>query len=92
MKSNLSKPYLEGIISLSEFQFKETHLEPKRKEVEMEETFGKALESLSNANLLDTSVVNLLALVSKRSVELYTKDTCQEFHLLLCSALRRFFQ
>jgi hypothetical protein len=92
MENGLSMPYYMGIISLSNFQFKETHIEPKTKEMNMENMFRSALGSLINAKLVDTPVTNLLAVISKGSVgqELYTKDTCQEFHLLLCSVLRHF--
>lgn len=84
---------LDIILSSSpNFQFKETCLERQGKAMKMEKTFGKALQLLAEARCLDTPVTNLLAVISEGSDELYTKDTCQEFHQLLCELLSLFRQ
>lgn len=90
MENGLSLPYLDAIASLPTFQFKETVLQPKENEKKMEKMFGKALQSLTKAQLLTTSVTNLLAVDYQGSDELYTEDTCQEFHQLLCELLSLF--
>ena len=86
----LSLPYFDAILNLPNFQFKETHLEPENKENQMEEMFREVLLKLADAKLINTPVTNLLAVMSEHSVELYTNDTCQEFHQLLCELLDRF--
>lgn len=83
---SFSLPYFDAIKGLRTFEFKETCLRPETNEKKMERTFGTALTALFGANRLKTSVTNLLAL-PKDSDELYTKDTCMEFHLLLCELL-----
>ena len=84
----LSLPYFAAITKLPDFQYKETYLEPEKKEIQMEQTFGKALLSLSK--LPTTPVTNLQAVISESFDELYTKDTCQEFHQILCELLNSF--
>ena len=94
MQSQFSTPYYNAILSLPDPNFKETLLEPGKKEIEMEKTFCSALPDLVKAKLIGTSVTNLLAVIpdSKGFVELYTKDTCQEFHQLFCELLKCFFE
>jgi hypothetical protein len=48
------------------------------------------LLALTKAKLLNIPVTNLLAVISQGSDELYTKDTCQEFHQLLRMLLTLF--
>jgi hypothetical protein len=97
MEHKLSLPYIEAIASFSDFQFKETHYKPEMKERKMEWTFGNALVSLNKAGRIDTTITKLLSIIPppesdnySELVELYTKDTCQEYHMLLGELLRKF--
>lgn len=94
MRSDLSLPYISAIDLSSDFKFKETDLKPEGKERKMEQTFGDVLVSLTEIGLLDTPIPNLLSIVrdSEDFDELYTKDTCQEFHMLLRELLQKFLR
>lgn len=91
MENKLSLPYIEAIASFSDFQFKETHLKPKQKERNSERMFGEALVSLNKAKRLDTTITKLLSITFSDDLdELYTKDTCQKYHMVLGELLRKF--
>ena len=91
MENKLSLPYIEAMASFSDFQFKETHLKPEQKERKLERTFGEALVSLNKAKRLDTTITKLLSITFSDDLdELYTKDTCQEYHMVLGELLRKF--
>ena len=91
MENKLSLPYIEAIVSFSDFQFKETHLKLKQKERNLEWMFGEALVSLNKAKRLDTTITKLLSITFSDDLdELYTKDTCQEYHMVLGELLCKF--
>jgi hypothetical protein len=88
----LSLPYFHAITNLPIVQFKETDLKPEPKEIDMDKNFRAALLLMSENKLLKTPVTKLREIISEKSAELYTKDTCQEFHEILCELLKLFLK
>ena len=84
-------PYLATLSKIIAFTFHEN--DPKGNPSESEHTQDSSLISLYLHHLkpiLDIKIPNLMQVADNEGLELYTKDTCKEFHSLLCKLLRKF--
>ena len=91
----LSKPYLVSLKAVTAFSFVEPlqHQEPNPAAIESDRLLLSKFLS-SAAPKLHTKLPKIeeqIALVkAEQPFKLYTKETCMEFHLLLCELLERF--
>ncbi|KAM6499275.1 hypothetical protein JOM56_004783 [Amanita muscaria] len=91
MKHPISITYLDSLKSVSNFEFVEQVDNASRSPTMNANDKAFFFDILPNfPMLLKSKLPRLIARAAERVPEIYTKDTCIEFHILLCDLLRFF--